>query len=110
MYYADYPQASGPVGGTHYPVHDTRLIDYFAGKGMTTIRFLFSWEAMQASLMGPIPASPAGNYKLYFDRYKAIVDYATNVKGMQVIIEPWQANGGGGAGGPRRKEKDRPEK
>jgi hypothetical protein len=101
MGYTFFPQATGPVGDTHYPVHDTRLIDYFASKGMTTIRFLFSWEGMQSSLMGPIPAAPAGNYKLYFDRYKNIVDYATNAKGMQVIIEPWQADPGGGAGGPR---------
>lgn len=99
--YAFYPQASGPVGGTHYPVHDTRLVDYFASKGMTTLRFLFSWEAMQSALMGPIPAADAGDYRLYFDRYKNIVDYATLVKGMQVIVEPWQADAGGGAGGPR---------
>jgi endoglucanase len=101
MGYDFFPQATGPVGGKDYPVHDTRLIDYFAAKGMTTIRFLFSWEGMQSSLMGPIPAAPSGNYKLYFDRYKNIVDYATNVKGMQVIIEPWQANSSNGAGGPR---------
>ncbi len=101
MGYDFFPQATGPVGGKDYPVHDTRLIDYFAAKGMTTIRFLFSWEGMQSSLMGPIPAAPSGNYKLYFDRYKNIVDYATNVKGMQVIIEPWQANSTNGAGGPR---------
>jgi endoglucanase len=101
MFYNSYDQAAGPVGGTHYPVHDTRLIDYFASKGMTTIRFLFSWEAMQSTLMGPVPAANAGNYQLYFDRYKNIVDYATNVKGMQVIVEPWQANAGGGAGGAR---------
>lgn len=101
MFYADYNQGSGPVGDTNYPIHDTRLIDYFASKGMTTIRFLFSWEAMQSTLMGPVPAANVGNYKLYFDRYKNIVDYATNVKGMQVIVEPWQANVGGGAGGAR---------
>ncbi len=101
MNYAAFDQGTGPIGGTHYPVHDTRLIDYFASKGMNTIRFLFSWEGMQSSLMGTIPASNVGNYKLYFDRYKAIVDYATDVKGMQVVIEPWQANAQGGAGGVR---------
>ena len=101
MGYTFFDPVIGPIGGTHYPVHDTRLIDFFASKGMTTIRFLFSWEGMQSSLMGPIPAAPNGNYRLYFDRYKNIVDYATNVKGMQVIVEPWQADTNGGAGGPR---------
>ena len=100
MNYAWFPQASGPVGGTHYPVHDTRLIDYYASKGMTAVRFFFSWEGMQSSLFATIPA-PAGNYRAYFDNYKRIVDYATNVRGMQVVIEPWDANASGGAGGAR---------
>jgi len=101
--YAFFTAATGPVPGSNYVVHDTRLIDYFAGKGITTLRFLFSWEGMQNTLMGPIPASNVANnnYKLYFDDYKDIVDYATNVRGMHVVIEPWQANMGGGAGGPR---------
>jgi endoglucanase len=101
MNYAWFPQATGPVAGTHYPVHDTRLMDYFASKRITAVRFLFSWEGMQSDLFGPIPAAPAGNYKAYFDNYKRIVDYATNVKGMQVIVEPWDANAAGGAGGAR---------
>jgi endoglucanase len=101
QYYAAYDQVTGPVAGNNYPVFDTRNVDYFAGKGITTLRFLFSWEAMQSQLFGTIPAANAGNYKDYFDNYKRIVDYATNVKGMQVIVEPWQANPDGGAGGPR---------
>ena len=99
MNYADFSQATGPVAGTNYPVHDTRLIDYLASKNIAVIRFLFSWEGMQSTLNGPVPASASGGYKAYFDNYKRIVDYATNVKGMRVIVEPWQANSGGGAGG-----------
>jgi endoglucanase len=101
MFYADYPQTTGPVAGMNYPIHDTRLIDYFAGKRMTTVRFLFSWEAMQPTLLGPIPGATNGNYKAYFDHYKRIVDYATNVRQVQVIVEPWDANSSGGAGGAR---------
>lgn len=101
MFYGDFAQATGPIAGTNYPVHDTRLIDYFAGKRMTAIRFLFSWEAMQPHLGDPIPYAAVANYQAYFDNYKRIVDYATNVKGLTVIVEPWQADAGGGAGGPR---------
>jgi len=101
MFYGAYAQATGPVAGNNYPVYDERLIDYFAGKRITTLRFLFSWEGMQSVLFGPIPASNTGNYKAYYDNYKRIVDYATNVKGMQVIVEPWQATAASGAGGPR---------
>lgn len=101
MAYQDCDQAGGPVEGSNYPRHDERLIDYFAAKRMTTLRFLFSWECMQQVLNGPIPAATSGPYKTYFDDYKRIVDYATNVKGMRVIVEPWDSNSAGGAGGAR---------
>jgi endoglucanase len=92
-------QATGPVPGVDYPVHSTQVIDYLAGKHVNVIRFLFSWERMQSTLNGPIPAATSGNYKAYFDDYKRIVDYATNVKNMVVIMEPWQASASGGVGG-----------
>ncbi|MGH8042920.1 MAG: glycoside hydrolase family 5 protein [Rudaea sp.] len=101
MAYFNFDQVNGPIADTDYPVYDTRLIDYFASKRMTAFRFLFSWEAMQSTLNGPIPAAANGNYKDYFDNYKRIVDYATNTQGIQVVIEPWQADSGGGAGGAR---------
>lgn len=101
--------ATGPVPNTTYPVQDTRLVDYFASKRMTILRLMFSWEGMQSSLPGvdaagnitspgaPIPG--VGNFKAYFDNYKRIVDYATNVRGMAVVIEPWDSDTTGGAGG-----------
>jgi endoglucanase len=101
MAYQNCDQAGGPIEGTNYPHHDERLVDYFASKNMTTLRFLFSWECMQQVLNGAIPAAQSGPYKVYFDNYKRIVDYATNVKGMRVIVEPWDSNSAGGAGGAR---------
>lgn len=102
--YACYTQADGPVEFTQYPRHDERLIDYFAGKGVTAIRFLVGWEALQSQLMGSIPAANAGNYKTYYDNYKRIVDYATNIHGMTVLVTPWQYEGtcnfDGGISGP----------
>jgi endoglucanase len=101
MAYQNCDQAGGPIEGTNYPRHDERLVDYFASKNMTTLRFLFSWECMQQVLNGPVPAAPSGSYRTYFDNYKRIVDYATNVKGLRVIVEPWDSNSAGGAGGAR---------
>ena len=93
-------QASGPIPDTDYAVHSNQIVDYLAGKHVNVIRLLFSWERMQSTLSGPIPAATSGNYKAYFDDYKRVVDYATNVKGMTVIMEPWQASSSGGVGGP----------
>ncbi|HET7842875.1 MAG TPA: cellulase family glycosylhydrolase [Xanthomonadales bacterium] len=101
MAYQVCDQAGGPIQGTNYPRHDERLVDYYSGKGATAIRFLFSWECMQPVLNGPIPSALTANHTLYFDNYKRIVDYATNVRGMAVIVEPWNTNAAGGAGGAR---------
>lgn len=101
MNYADYSQSSGPVADTNYPVYDEKLIDYFASKRMTAFRFLFSWEGMQPHLGDPIPYAAVANYQTYFDNFKRIVDYATDRYGIRVVIEPWQADPSGGAGGPR---------
>jgi len=91
-------QAGGPVAGTDYPVQDTRLIDYFAGKGISMLRPLFAWECMQPVLNGSIPGAGA-NYQAYFNAYKMMVDYATNTKGIGIIIEPWEANSDNEIGG-----------
>jgi endoglucanase len=101
MAYQTCDQPGGPVAGSNYPQHDERLIDYFSAKRMTTLRFLFSWECMQPVLGGPIPAEANGPYRTYFDNYLRIVNYATTVKGMRVIVEPWNTNSSGGAGGAR---------
>ena len=92
-------QAGGPVAGTDYPVQDTRLVDYYAAKGVSMLRPLFAWECMQPVLNGTIPGAAVGNYKAYFDAYKMMVDYATNTKGMNVIIEPWEAASDNSIGG-----------
>lgn len=91
-------QPGGPVAGTDYPVQDTRLIDYFAGKGVSMLRPLFAWECMQPVLNGSIPGAGV-NYQAYFDAYKMMVDYATNIQGIGIIIEPWESNSNGEIGG-----------
>ena len=97
-----YDARTGPVPDVDYAVHSTSVIDYLASRNVNVIRFLFSWEGMQSSLNGPIPAASSGNYKAYFDDYMRIVDYATNVKSMTVIVTPWQTTLQGGAAGGAR--------
>ena len=98
--YNKYSLAIGPQPGQVYAVFEEGLIDYYASKKIASLRFLFSWEAMQPVLNGPIPGTLHANYTQYFNDYKRIVDYATG-KGMQVIVAPWNANAAGGAGGAR---------
>ncbi|MCL2724643.1 MAG: cellulase family glycosylhydrolase [Polyangiaceae bacterium] len=101
MGYEWYDRTTGPVAGTSYPILNTRLIDYFLSKGISAVRLLFQWEAMQPNLYDPIPnVANAPNYLTYFSNLIRVVNYATNA-GMQVVIEPWQANSSNGVGGGR---------
>jgi endoglucanase len=95
----NFNQTNGPVADSDYAVHSNQIVDYLAAKNVNVIRFLFSWERMQSTLGGPVPASSTGNYKAYYDNYKRIVDYATS-KGITVVMEPWQAGSSGDTGGP----------
>ncbi len=94
--YSDFNAAQGPVAGTHYPVHSPKLIDYFKSKNVSILRFLFSWERIQRELWGELGAG--AGYQTYFEHYKRVVDYATS-RGIQVIVEPWQAAVSGDTGG-----------
>jgi endoglucanase len=95
----NFNQTNGPIADSDYAVHSNQIVDYLVSKKVNVIRFLFSWERMQSTLGGPVPASTTGNYKAYYDNYKRIVDYATG-KGITVVMEPWQAAAGGDTGGP----------
>ncbi|WP_306581322.1 glycoside hydrolase family 5 protein [Dokdonella sp.] len=90
---------NGPVPDVSFHTFDSRLVDYYANKGMKALRVEFAWECMQKELNGPIPAVANGNYKTYFDTVKALADYASNVKGMQVVLTPWASTAGGGVCG-----------
>ena len=46
---------------------------------------------MQPHLYDPIPYSSVANYQAYFANYKNVVDYASDVKHIRVILEPWDA-------------------
>ncbi len=94
---SNWDRTTGPVAGTDYPVFATQLIDYYRKKKIGVFRILFSWERVQSELWGPVPATGPG-YAAYFANLKGTVDYATT-QGIAVILEPWQANSAGGAGG-----------
>ena len=77
--------ATGPVDGQNYQFVGTRDIDYLLSKGCNFFRLLFTWEAVQPQPMSAIPSSQ-GVYATYWQRFKAVVDYATS-KGATVLID-----------------------
>lgn len=82
---ATWSVATGPVSGTHYLFVTTKDIDYLLSKGANCFRLLFTWEALQPTRYASIGAQ-TGNFKAYWDSYKALVDYITS-KGASVIVD-----------------------
>jgi endoglucanase len=85
--YSKFPAATGPVAGTHYQFVLNKDVDYCVAKGMNTFRLLFGWEVMQPTPRAAIPGGLTGNWRAYYDRFKALVDYITVTKGCNVIID-----------------------
>ena len=90
-------QALGPRADIDYPVFPEALIDFYRSKNVGVLRLPFSWERLQSELWGPVPAAGA-RYVSYFEHYRRVVDYATGL-GMVVIVVPWQADAEDGVGG-----------
>ncbi|MEO7260166.1 MAG: cellulase family glycosylhydrolase [Jatrophihabitantaceae bacterium] len=90
-----FDRAVGPVRGTHYPTYDNALLDWCqTTKGMASIRLMFSWEAVQSTLGGPVPA-PGANYANYWTDLTGLLTRFLS-RGMAVTLAPWQYNAASG--------------
>jgi hypothetical protein len=83
-------RAAGPVRGTDYPVYPDALLDWYQSKGMTSIRLMFTWEAVQSTLGGPVPA-PGANYATYWADLTGLITRLL-ARGLTVTLAPWQYN------------------
>lgn len=77
---AEFGTAKPGVKGTDYTWPTASEVDYFASKGMNTVRIGFLWERLQPTANGSF--TPA--YEADLD---AIVAYATS-KGLTVVLNP----------------------
>jgi endoglucanase len=77
---ADFGWALPGTYGVDY-IYPTRAeVDYFAGKGMNTIRLPFMWERLQRSQLSELDATELA-------RLDEIVSYTTG-RGMHVVLDP----------------------
>ena len=80
---------TGPAAGTDYPIFSTQLMDWLVSKNVGQIRLLFSWEAMQKDLLGPLSNTGANGYLTYYQHLKATIDYLLS-KGVFILLEMFQ--------------------
>src|SRR3954463_16445068 len=67
MNLGDFNRVSGPVRGTNYPIYSDALLDWYQTKHVKSVRFMFTWEAVQSALGGTIPATGPGYANYWTD-------------------------------------------
>ncbi len=86
----DFNRDAGPERGTHYPTYSDALLDWYQSKNVKSVRLMFTWEAVQAALGGPVPAEGPG----YADYWADLTGVLTRLlaRDIYVILAPWQYN------------------
>ncbi len=77
----------GPVDGTHYKFVSGAEVDGLVAAGMNTFRLLFTWEAVQTKPYEALGSNGAPTYWMYWNRFVTLVDYITQTKGCDVILD-----------------------
>jgi hypothetical protein len=58
---------AGPVRGTNYPLYSDALLNWYQTKNVKSVRFMFTWEAVQSAVVGPVPATEPGYANYWSD-------------------------------------------
>ena len=94
MNMGDFNTVSGPVRGTNYPTYSDALLDWYQAKNVKSVRFMFTWEAVQSAVGGTVPPTvpPAGPG--YADYWTDLISVLTRLlaRDIYVIYSPWQFN------------------
>jgi endoglucanase len=85
-----FDRALGPERGTNYPIYADALLDWYKAKNVRSVRLMFTWEAVQSALNGPIPPPGAG-YATYWLDLVSVVSRLLD-RGIYVTLCPWQYN------------------
>lgn len=91
MNMGDFNRTSGPARGTNYPVYSDALLNWYATKQVQCVRVMFTWEAVQSSLGGPVPPAAGAGYANYWADLTSVITRLL-ARGIYVILSPWQFN------------------
>lgn len=90
MNLGDFDSLSGPVRNTSYPTYSDKLLDWYQAKHVKSVRFMFTWEAVQSVLGGTVPPVEEG----YIHYWTDLISVLTRLlaRDIYVIFSPWQYN------------------
>jgi endoglucanase len=90
MNMGDFDRDSGPVRGTNYPLYSDVLLDWYQTKNVKSVRFMFTWEAVQSALGGTVPDAGPG-YADYWADLTSVLNRLLE-RDIYVVLCPWQYN------------------
>lgn len=82
---------SGPVRDTDYPTYSDELLDWYKTKNVKSVRFMFTWEAVQSELAGTVPSTKSRDYLNYWADLTGVLARLL-ARDIYVILCPWQYN------------------
>lgn len=85
---------AGPVRDTDYPIYSDALLNWYRTKHVKSIRFMFTWEAVQSAAGGPVPATEPGYASYWMDLTNVLTRLLA--RDIYVILSPWQYNAASG--------------
>ncbi|MEK6325050.1 MAG: cellulase family glycosylhydrolase [Acidobacteriota bacterium] len=93
-------RALGPVRNSEYPTYSDALLNWYQAKNVKSVRFMFTWEAVQRTLGGAITSDAVGspdpvNYINYWKDLKSVLTRLL-ARDIYVILSPWQFNAASG--------------
>ncbi|MGA7733783.1 MAG: cellulase family glycosylhydrolase, partial [Chloroflexia bacterium] len=90
MNMGDFDRVLGPTRGTNYPLYSDTLLNWYKTKNVKSVRVMFTWEAVQSALGGPVPPAGAGYANYWADLTSVITRLLA--RDIYVILSPWQYN------------------
>ncbi len=90
MNMGDFDRVAGPVRGTNYPLYSDALLNWYQTRNVKSVRFMFTWEAVQSAVGGPVPATEPGYANYWTDLTSVLTRLLA--RDIYVILVPWQYN------------------
>lgn len=90
----DFDRNAGPVRDTNYPTYSDELLDWYQAKNVKSVRLMFTWEAVQSTPGGSVPAAEP-NYADYWTDLTGVLTRLL-ARDISVILCPWQYNSASG--------------
>jgi len=86
MNMGDFNTDSGPVRGTNYPTYSDALLDWYQAKNVKSVRFMFTWEAVQSVVGGTVPPAAPTAGPGYANYWVDLISVLTRLLARDIYV------------------------